>query len=109
MSITKASLTVTGTQVYNGTVLIAGSSLTATGVNGQTFTVGGVADLASKNVQSNQQLADVNGLTLTPNGSVLASNYNPISVANTSVSITPLAVTLTAPSISKVPEATARR
>ncbi|MDH6249860.1 autotransporter-associated beta strand protein, partial [Polynucleobacter sphagniphilus] len=102
MAITPASLTITGTQVYNGTVSIAGSSLSAIGVNGQTFTVGGVADLASKNVQTNQQLLDVNGLTLIPNGLALASNYNPISFTSTSVSVTPLAVTLTAPSISKV-------
>ena len=102
VTIMPANLMITGTQVYNGTVLITGSSLTAIGVNGQTFTVGGVADLASKNVQTNQQLADVNGLTLTPNGLALASNYNPISVANTSASVTPLAVTLIAPSISKV-------
>ena len=102
LSVAPANLTVTGTQVYNGTVIVSGSSLTAVGVNGQSFTVGGVADLVSKNIQTNQPLADVNGLTLTPNGAALASNYNPISVANTRVSVTPLTISLNAPSITKV-------
>ncbi|MBU3578135.1 S-layer family protein, partial [Polynucleobacter sp. UK-Kesae-W10] len=102
LAIGKANLSLTGTQTYNGTATIAGSSLTITGVGGQTFTGSGTADLASKNVQTNQQLADVNSLVLTPNGNFLLSNYNTINVANTSVSITPLAVTLTAPSITKV-------
>ena len=102
LTIGKANLSVTGTQVYNGTATIAGSSLTITGVGGQTFTGGGTADLISKNVQTNQPLATVNGLTLTPNGSYSIANYNTISLANTSVSITPLAITLTAPSITKV-------
>ena len=102
LTIGKANLSVTGTQVYNGTATIAGSSLTISGVAGQTFTGSGTADLTTKNVQSNQQLASVNGLVLTPNGSFLVSNYNTINVANTSVSITPLAITLSAPSITKV-------
>jgi len=102
LTIGKANLSVTGTQAYNGTATIAGSSLTISGVAGQTFTGSGTADLTTKNVQTNQPLADVNGLVLTPNGSFLVSNYNPINVSNTSITITPLAVTLTAPSITKV-------
>ena len=102
LTIGKANLSVTGSQAYNGTATIAGSSLTISGIAGQTFTGSGTADLTTKNVQTNQQLASVNGLVLTPNGSFLVSNYNTINVANTSVSITPLAITLTAPSITKV-------
>ncbi|MBT8607988.1 filamentous hemagglutinin N-terminal domain-containing protein [Polynucleobacter paneuropaeus] len=102
LTIGKANLSVTGTQAYNGTATIAGSSLTISGVAGQTFTGSGTADLTTKNVQTNQPLADVNGLVLTPNGNFLVSNYNPINVSNTSISITPLAVMLTAPSITKV-------
>lgn len=102
LTIGKANLSITGTQAYNGTATIAGSSLTITGVGGQTFTASGTADLSTKNVQTNQPLATVNGLTLIPNGSYSIANYNTISLGNTSVSITPLAVTLTAPSISKV-------
>ncbi|QWD07055.1 filamentous hemagglutinin N-terminal domain-containing protein [Polynucleobacter paneuropaeus] len=102
LTIGKANLSVTGTQAYNGTATIVGSSLTISGIAGQTFTGSGTADLTTKNIQSNQQLASVNGLVLAPNGSFLVSNYNTINVANTSVSITPLAITLTAPSITKV-------
>ena len=102
LTIGKANLSVTGSQAYNGTATIAGSSLTISGIAGQTFTGSGTADLTTKNVQTNQPLASVNGLVLTPNGSFLVSNYNTINVANTSVSITPLAITLTAPSITKV-------
>ena len=97
-----ATITVSGSLVYNGTATISAGSLTATGVNGQTFTVSGTADLSSKNVQTNQPLADVNGLTLTANSSASLSNYYPLTVANTSVSVTPLSVTLSAPTINKV-------
>ncbi|MBT8584565.1 hypothetical protein G6694_07975 [Polynucleobacter paneuropaeus] len=100
--VSPATLLVSGSLIYNGTATISAGSLTATGVNGQTFAVSGIADLNSKNVQTNQPLADVNGLTLTPNGSASLSNYLPLTVANTSVSVTPLAVTLVAPTIQKV-------
>jgi hypothetical protein len=102
LSVTPATLSVTGSLVYNGTATINASSLTATGVNGQTFSISGAADLSSKNVQTNQPLADVTGLVLTPNGSALSSNYAPLNVTNTSVSVTPLSITLVAPTINKV-------
>ena len=38
-TITKADLTLTDTQVYNGLTAFAGANLTATGVNGETFTI----------------------------------------------------------------------
>ena len=102
LTVSPATITVSGSLVYNGTATISAGSLTATGVNGQTFTVSGTADLSSKNVQTNQPLADVNGLTLTANSSASLSNYYPLTVANTSVSVTPLSVTLSAPTINKV-------
>ncbi|WP_143070797.1 S-layer family protein, partial [Polynucleobacter sp. MWH-Tro8-2-5-gr] len=102
LTIGKANLNVTGNLIYNGTASVSASSLVATGVNGETFSISGTADLRSKNVQTNQQLAGVNGLVLSPNGSVLTSNYNPLSVANTHISVTPLSVSLTAPTINKV-------
>ena len=101
----KAALTVTGNLIYNGTTSISATSLTATGVAGQTFSITGSADLTSKNVQTNQNLADVNGLSLSPNGSALLSNYQPLSVTNTYISVTPLSVALAAPSINKVYDA----
>ncbi|MBT8617333.1 hypothetical protein G6652_08860, partial [Polynucleobacter paneuropaeus] len=102
LTIGKANLNVTGNLIYNGTASVLANSLVATGVNGETFSISGTADLRSKNVQTNQQLAGVNGLVLSPNGSILTSNYNPLSVANTHISVTPLAVSLTAPTINKV-------
>jgi autotransporter-associated beta strand protein len=102
LTIDKANLTVTGSQPYNGTATILGSRLTIIGVGSQTFTATGIADLNSKNVQINQELASVNGLILSPIGGASLANYNAINVSNTSVSITSLALTLTAPTISKV-------
>ena len=62
LTISPATLTLTGTQAYNGTAVIYGAGLTAHGVNNESFTVSGSADLISKHVQTNQALANVNGL-----------------------------------------------
>ena len=72
---------------------MAGSVLTASGVNSQTFSVTGLGDtsnLSSPNVQTNSMLATVTGLSLgsSSNGG-LASNYNALSTAGSSVSISP--------------------
>ena len=100
-SITPAALTVTGSQVYNGTTSFSGSNLTVEGVNGQTFTASGSGTLGSSgNVQTNQPLLSVSGLTLSGNGGALASNYTPLSTAQTSVSVTPATLTATATSAS---------
>jgi hypothetical protein len=101
LSITPATLSATGSRVYDGGITISGSSLTITGVNGEQFTATGSANLSSKNVQINQPLADVNGLTLSPVNSSVLSNYYPLDVTNTSYTVTVKPVTLTAPSISK--------
>lgn len=99
LTINPASLTLSGTRVYDGSTLFAGSNLAATGVNGETFTVTGggtTGNLTSKNVQTSQLLASVTGLTLgTGNtGAALAANYNSLSVTGSSVSVTPKALTI---------------
>jgi len=98
VDITPANLVLTGTRVYDGTTLFAGSNLTATGVDGETFTMtgaGATGDLTVKNVQTNQALASVGGLNLGTSGNGgLASNYKPLSVTGSSVSVTPAMLTL---------------
>jgi hypothetical protein len=101
VTISKATLSATGSQFYNGTASFAGSSLTIAGVNSETFTATGTADLSSKNVQTNQPLANISGLTLTGLNNATLSDYNSLATTNTSVTINPLSITLTAPSISK--------
>jgi len=98
LTVNKASLTLGGTRTYDGTSTVAGSILTATGVNGETFAVGGAGDatnLASKNVQTGSALASVTGLTLgaSVNGG-LASNYNALDTVGSSISITAKALTV---------------
>ena len=99
VSVTPASLTLSGTQVYNGTTAFAGANLTATGVAGETFTVTGAGasgDLTTKNVQTSQLLASVTGLVLGTSGNGgLSTNYNALAVAGSSVSVTPANLTLT--------------
>jgi hypothetical protein len=85
---------------------VAGSTLTATGVAGQTFTVtgaGNASNLTSKNVQSGAALASTTGLSLgsSSNGG-LASNYNAPGVAGSSYTVTAKGLTLTANDASKV-------
>ena len=89
VSVTPASLNATGSQVYNGTVSFLGSNLKISGVNGETFTASGSGTLRTKDVQTNQQLASVAGLSLTPVSGALLSNYQTLSTDNTSVSVTP--------------------
>lgn len=100
VSVTQADLTLSGTRVYDGSTIFAGSHLTATGVNGETFTVtgaGAAGNLGTKNVQTNQALASVGGLAVgTGNsGAALADNYHSLSISGSSVSVTPLALTIT--------------
>jgi hypothetical protein len=100
-----ANLSAVGTKIYDGQITFAGTNLVITGVNGETFTATGIANMNSKNVQASQNLADTVGLTLMPVGSAAVSNYNALNIANTSISVTPLAVVLTAPVINKVYDA----
>src|SRR5450830_177092 len=98
-TINKADLTLAGTKTYDGATTVAGSTLTATGVAGQQFSVTGAGDasnLSSKNVQSGAALASATGLSLgsSSNGG-LASNYNAIGVAGSSYTVTAKGITLT--------------
>ena len=105
LAITKANLSLAGTQVYNGTTTFAGSNLTASGVAGQTFAVSGsgATDLTSANVQSNQALANVANLSLgTSNNGGLASNYNVLSTVGSAVNITPAALLVSGATTSNV-------
>jgi autotransporter-associated beta strand protein len=101
-TIDKAAISVVGTKDYDGTTVFGASRLSAAGVNNEVFGISGTADLSSKNVQTNQRLASVSGLTITPIGNASLSNYRTLLVSNTSVSVTRLAVTLDAPTINKV-------
>jgi autotransporter-associated beta strand protein len=100
-AITKATLTASGSKVYNGSNAVVGSDLVVSGVNGQTFTASGLVLMATKNVQSNQQPTDVSLLSLVGNAGALTTNYLPLSAANTTVSVTPRNVSLSAPTINK--------
>jgi filamentous hemagglutinin family protein len=98
-TINKADLTLNGTRVYDGSTIIAGNTLTATGVNGETFSVTGSGDatnLSSKNVQTNSQLNSVTGLALGTSGNGgLSSNYNAISTTGSAYTVTAKGITLT--------------
>lgn len=105
LTVGKADLTLSGSRAYDGTTVVAGNWLTATGVNGETFALAGAGDasnLLSKNVQTGSTLASVTGLTLGTSGNGgVAGNYNALSTAGSSFSITPLSVTLAAPNVTK--------
>jgi filamentous hemagglutinin family protein len=100
--ISKATLTLSGSQIYNGTTTFLGSSLLATGVAGQTFSMtGNNATLSSANVTLSPVVQSFTGLTLgaSSNGG-LASNYSSVAAtSNLSVSITPAKANLTASKI----------
>ncbi|MCQ9379741.1 filamentous hemagglutinin N-terminal domain-containing protein [Methyloversatilis sp. XJ19-49] len=97
MTVNKADLTVSGTRAYDGSTVMAGSALIATGMAGETFGLSGVGDtgnLVSKDVQAGSTLASLTGLTLgsSDNGGV-AGNYNDLTTAGSAVSITPAILT----------------
>ncbi|PUE10844.1 hypothetical protein B9Z51_00360 [Limnohabitans sp. T6-5] len=100
MQIGRADLVLSGTRVYDASKTFAGQYLTATGVAGETFTMTGTGDasnLASKNVQTNQVLSSLTGLSLgtSANGG-LTGNYNALSTVASSVSVTPKSATVSA-------------
>src|SRR5450830_1406719 len=109
-TINKADLTLAGTKTYDGATTVAGSTLTATGVAGQQFSVTGAGDasnLSSKNVQSGAALASATGLSLSSSNGGLASNYNAIGVAGSSYTVTAKGITLTGISaVDKIYDAT---
>ncbi|HEY6643209.1 YDG domain-containing protein [Povalibacter sp.] len=103
--ISRADLTLSGTRSYDGSTAFAGSGLTATGVAGESFAITGGGDasnLSSRNVQTGSELITVTGLALgaSMNGG-LSSNYNALSTAGSSVSVTQAALTLAAGNVVK--------
>ncbi|MGK5010830.1 YDG domain-containing protein [Janthinobacterium sp. MDB2-8] len=98
-TIHKADLILSGGKTYDGNTAVAGGSLTATGVAGQTFSVGGAGDasnLASKNVQAGTALGSAAGLVLGGSGNGgLSSNYNVLGTAGSSYTVTAKGITLT--------------
>ena len=91
-TINKATLSLTGSQVYNGSTTFLGTNLTATGALGQSFALtGNNATLTSADVTLSPISQSFTGLSLGASGNGgLASNYNAVaSTSNVNVSITP--------------------
>ena len=107
--INKATLTAVGGKVYDGLITLTGAQLSVGGVNGETFSASGSVTMSTKNVQTNQTLASTAGLTLTGVSGSNLSNYEALALADTSVTVTPKALTLVAPSASKVYDGTTLR
>ena len=105
-SITPARLSASGTKTYDGLVSFDATGLTVSGVNGETFTATGSGTMSSKNVQTNQAMSSIAGLSLSGNNGALASNYFALATSDTQVSVTPLAVNLSAPAASKTYDST---
>jgi hypothetical protein len=107
LAITPYVLDLTGTRVYDATTgahaSLFGNGGVLTGVNGETITLGGSGVLSTKNV--GQQLAfagnGLDGFTLTGNGAALGSNYTLVGGTDW-VTITPLAITVSATGQNKV-------
>lgn len=91
----KANLSAIGTKVYDASNVFSGNNFSSiTGVNGETFTASGSGTLASANVQTNQALSSLGTLSLAGVGGALTSNYNALSTAQTSVNVTPRALSV---------------
>ena len=116
MSINKARLSLGGEKVYNGQIEFEAAQATSLSLQGvtingvtETFNVSGSATMQSKNVQFalnsstviSKPLADVNGFVLANQGNGLLSNYEPLAIADTSVTVTKRPVVLTAPVLNK--------
>jgi hypothetical protein len=107
--INKAQLTATGTMVYDGQIEFSGASLVLTGVTignvTETLNASGTVTMATKNVQVNQAPLSNASLTIqnkTVGGrTFLASNYEDLAEADTSLTVTRKLVTLTAPVLTK--------
>jgi filamentous hemagglutinin family protein len=88
VTITPLAVTLTGSRTYDGSLGVAGDILTASNlVQGDSLTIGGSATLASKNAGP-EAIDSTNGLTLSN------ANYT-LAGASGSVTIDPLAITLT--------------
>jgi trimeric autotransporter adhesin len=108
-TVLKADLTLTGNRSYDGTTTVAGGTLTAVGVRGESFSINGIGDssnLDSKNVGT-VKLTTLNGLSLgTGNAGADADNYNVISASSSSYTINKADVTVTAQAVTKTYDGT---
>lgn len=101
VDINAAALVLTGSRAYDGTTVVAGSTLRANGAGNEYFTITGPGDtsnLSSKNATSNggsNTLSSVTGLSLgVGHGGADASNYNTvIDTSNSSYTVETLALT----------------
>ena len=109
--ITPYVLNLTGSRVYDGTnaanANLFGNGGQLAGVAGQTLTLSGTGTLTDKNAGAQKPFAagGVSGYALTGNGSALASNYT-LAGGVDWVTITPLAVTVSATGANKVYDGT---
>ena len=95
LTINPASLTLSGGRTYNGETAAAGATLTANGVNGESFALTGAGVAASKNVGT-AALSGLGDLALgTGANGALSSNYTALSHTGSSYSITPASLTIT--------------
>ena len=107
VTINPANLSISGSLEYTGSAVISAANLAITGVNSEVITLSGFATMASRHVQTGQALSSISDLVITPGSGVSLSNYNALSVSNTSVTVTPKVITLTPPSFNKVYDGTA--
>ncbi|WP_158762622.1 YDG domain-containing protein [Paraburkholderia acidiphila] len=104
-------LNLTGTRVYNGTsqadANLFGNNGVLTGVDGQTLTLTGYGNLLNRDAGQSKPFAlgALNGFRLAGNGSTLASNYTLVGGVDW-LTITPLAITVTATGTSKTYDGT---
>jgi trimeric autotransporter adhesin len=104
LSITPAIVNLSGTRTYDGATDATGSvfgsaGTVSTGIGSQTLLLAGSGTLAGKNTGS-ESLASLGTLTL-GNGTGLASNYTLVGGAD-AVSVSPLAITVSATGINRV-------
>jgi len=104
--IERARLVATGSKVYDGGILFAGEDLTIVGVNGETFAGSGDATMGTKNVQSGQPLASLQGLAVSQTGNGLLGNYEDLALTDTAVSVTARPVMLSAAQTTKTYDGT---
>jgi len=92
-----------GTRVYDGLTDVNSSLFGAggvlTGVNGETLTLNGNSNVADKNVENGKVFAGATDMTLGGRNGSLSSNY---AIGNSTLDITPLAITVGATGSNKV-------
>ena len=105
LAVAKANLALAGTRTYDGSRIVDGSVLSATGVAGESFAVSGAGDasnLASKNVGTGA-LSSLTGLSLgAGSGGADIANYNVLGIVGSSIAITAKALTIAAAGTNKV-------